>query len=205
AGRSATAPWPRCGPGTAPGTRRAGSCDSRAPGARTSASWSRCSGDEATLAVARAAAQVAHRAPTAPRGALARRPRQARHPHGRLTRVLGLRLRSAVSDPQVLPRRGGAGTAPRGEAVGPGAADVHRHPGAVERHHRAIVLLSGEGPGPARLGARGLAAGLPREAARDAAPLVVDGGADGRPDPRGVRRGLARRGAVRAIRRSHVG
>src|SRR2546429_7837334 len=44
-------------------------------------------------------------------------------------------------------------------------------------------LLSGEGPRPARLGSCGLAAALLGETRRDAAALVVDGGAHGGAHP----------------------
>src|SRR2546429_3754627 len=66
-------------------------------------------------------------------------------------------------------------------------------------------LLSGEGPRPARLGPCGLAAALLGETRRDAAALVVDGGAHGGAHPHRVWSDLSRRVAVRALRHTHAG
>src|SRR5207302_4857597 len=158
---------------------------------------------DAAVAVARVRAQVADRTAADPRGALAWRLGKAAAAGGRGDAGLAGRVPGAVRDPALLPGRRGAGTAARGQAAGPGAVVVHLDPGALQRHYRIVELFSGEGPGPARVRAGGLAADLPGEARRDAAALVVDGGADGRADSHGVRRDLPRWPAVRAVRGPH--
>ena len=145
---------------------------------------------------------MAHRPAARARGAVARRQRETAAPHERGSAVLGRGVRSVVPHLEARARRGGAGAVSRGEDPRPGVAFVRHHPGAVERHHGAVQLLPGQRPRPARVRAGGLATALPREAGRDPAVLLLDGGADGRPDPDGVRRHLPGRPAVHPLRRA---
>src|SRR3989441_7748333 len=112
---------------------------------------------EAAVTVARDRAEVAHGPATNPRGALARRQRQAADADRGGTRLLGRRVRRALQDPQVLSRRGGVGPVAGGQAPRPPPASVHRHPRALQRDHGAVELLPREGPRSPRLGEIGRA------------------------------------------------
>src|SRR5207245_9235213 len=183
--------WTICGGSTVRATPASKSCFSSSPAGRTCASSRRGWGmalREAAVAVAGDRAEVADRAATDPRGALARRQRQAADADRGGPRLLGRRVRRALQDPQVLPRRGGAGPPARRETARARAVVVHRDPRAFQRHHGPVELLPREGPRPPRLGARRLAADLPREAGGGAGALVVDGGAPDRADAARVRR-----------------
>src|SRR6266480_4876213 len=158
---------------------------------------------ETALVVAGARAQVAHGAATNPRGALAGRIREADHAGDRRGPVLAGRLFASVPGAAALPGRPRPGLPARREGTRRGAPFLHRDPGVVERHHGAVELFSREGPRSARLGARGLAAHLSREAERNAAALVVDGRTDGGADPDRVRGDLPGRATVRPLRRAH--
>src|SRR5207247_5932983 len=174
---------------TGRGTRAAGSAPSTGAAGPGRGSWrglwvAAVTLREAAVPVARDRAEVAHGPATDPRGALARRQRQAADADRGGTRLLGRRVRRALQDPHVLSRRGGAGPVAGGQAARPRPAVLHRHPRALQRHHGAVELLPREGPRSPRLGAGRLATDLPREARGDADALVLDGGADDGPDPR---------------------
>ena len=69
-------------------------------------------------------------------------------------------------------------------------------PAALQRHHRPVHLLPGQGPRPAGGGAGRRAASLPREAGRNGGALVLDGRAAGAADLHGLRDRVLRRAAV---------
>src|SRR5438445_6358902 len=129
--------WTICGGSTVRATPASKSCFSSSPAGRTCASSRRCWGmalREAAVAVAGDRAEVADRAATDPRGALAWRQRQAADADRGGPRLLGRRVRRALQDPQVLPRRGGAGPPARRETARARAVVVHRDPRAFQRH-----------------------------------------------------------------------
>src|SRR2546429_7057641 len=209
--------WPRgrwtiCGGSTVPATPAWRSCSLSSREAPRCASWRRCwatrgaaAVHEQVVVVAGARAEVADRSAAGARGALAGRLGQAgaarRRGHGVLARrVLGS-LPGAAAPPRGPRPRPPAGR----ESARGGALVLRRHPRAIERHHRALELLPGEGPRPARLGSGRLAAALLGQARRDAAALVVDGGAHGGAHTHRVWRDLSRRLAVRALRHPHAG